>query len=47
MNFGILILVFLGGAIGLLTWIYLIVSLFGMIGYKIYRSIKYHVSLYD
>ena len=41
------IVVIIGGGTGLLSCLYIIVSLFGMIGYKIYRQIRYHASLYD
>ena len=41
------IVVIIGGGTGLLSCLYIIFSLFGMIGYKIYRKIRYHASLYD
>lgn len=47
MNIGYLILIIFGGALGLLSTLYIVVSLFATIGYKIYRKIKYGVSLYD
>lgn len=47
MNIGILILVIFGGAIGVLSSLYILVSLFGTLGYKIYRKIKCSASLYD
>lgn len=47
MNIGLWILVFIGGATGALSTLYLLVSLFAVISYKIYRKIKYHASLYD
>ncbi len=47
MNIGYLILIIFGGSIGLLSTLYIIVSLFATIGYKIYRKIKYGMSLYD
>lgn len=47
MNIGYLILIIFGGSIGLLSTLYIVVSLFATIGYKIYRKIKYGISLYD
>ncbi len=47
MNIGLWILVFIGGATGALSTLYLLVSLFAVIFYKVYRKIKYHTSLYD
>ncbi len=47
MNIGLLILIVIGGAAGGLSTIYIAVSLFGTLGYKIYRKIKYGMSLYQ
>ncbi len=47
MNIGILILVILGGAAGLLSTLYLVVSMIGTLAFKIYRAIRYHKSLYS
>lgn len=47
MNIGILLLVILGGAAGVLSTLYLIVSMIGTLIYKIYRSLRYHTSLYS
>lgn len=47
MNIGLWILVFIGGATGALSTIYIIISLFAMIFYKLYRKFKYHASIYD
>ena len=41
MNIGLLILIIIGGAAGGLSTIYIAVSLFGTLGYKIYRKIRY------
>lgn len=41
------IVIIFGGGIGLFSCLYIVVSLFGTIGYKIYRKFKYHMSLYD
>lgn len=46
MNIGYLILTIFGGAVGALSTLYIIVSLLGTIGYKIYRKIKFGISLY-
>lgn len=47
MNIGVMILVVIGGLTGFLSSLYMVGFLVGVIGYKIYRSIRYHVSLYD
>lgn len=47
MNPIILILVIIGGAAGGLSTLYIVLSLFGTLGYKIFRKIKYGMSLYD
>lgn len=47
MNIGILILIIVGGASGGLSTLYIAASLFGTLGFKIYRKIKYGKSLYD
>ncbi len=47
MNIGILILIIIGGLTGFISTAYMVLSLIGTIAYKIYRSLKYHVSLYD
>lgn len=47
MNIGLLILIIIGGAAGGLSTIYIAVSLFGTLGYKIYRKIRYGMSLYS
>lgn len=47
MNIGLLILMIVGGGISVVTTLYLIISMFGMIGYKIYRAIRFGASLYD
>lgn len=41
------ILVILGCVAGVGTTLYIIVSFFITVGYKIYRMAKYHMSLYD
>lgn len=47
MNIGLLILIVIGGAAGGLSTIYIAVSLFGILGFKIYRKIRYGMSLYQ
>lgn len=47
MNIGVLILIAVGGISGGLSTLYLAVSLFGTLGFKIYRKIKYGISLYN
>ncbi len=47
MNIGLLILIVIGGAAGGLSTLYIAVSLFGILGYKIYRKIRYGMSLYS
>lgn len=47
MNIGLLILIVIGGVAGGLSTLYIAVSLFGTLGYKIYRKIRYGMSLYS
>lgn len=47
MNIGVILLVFIGGAVGILSTLYLVVSMIWVLIYKIYRKIRYHASLYD
>lgn len=47
MDILIWIVIIIGGGTGLLSSLYIIVSFFAMIGYKIFRKCKYHASLYD
>lgn len=47
MNIVTLVIMIVGGAAGFLSTLYIIVSLFGTLGYKIYRKIKYGISLYN
>lgn len=41
-----IIIMVIGGLSGALSTLYIIVSLFATIGYKIYRKVKYGISLY-
>jgi len=45
MNIGILIVMIIGGAAGLLSTAYLLISLPAVIVWKIYRSIRYKIKL--
>lgn len=47
MNIGLIILLIVGGGISIVTTLYLIVSMFAVIGFKIFRKIKYGISLYN
>lgn len=47
MNILLWIVVIVGGGIGLFSCLYIVASLIGTICYKIYRKLKYHMSLYD
>jgi hypothetical protein len=47
MNIGLWILVLIGGVAGALSTFYIIISLFATIIYKIYRKVKYNISLFD
>ncbi|MDE7267775.1 MAG: hypothetical protein K2N89_09965 [Lachnospiraceae bacterium] len=47
MNIVLWILIFIGGATGALSAVYIMISLFAMIFFKLYRKVKYHISLYD
>lgn len=47
MNIGVLILIVVGGVSGGFSTLYIAVSFFGTLGYKIYRKIKFGISLYN
>lgn len=47
MNIVIWIFIIIGGTAGALSSLYIVVSLFAVIIYKIYRAVRYHVSVYD
>ena len=47
MNIGLYLVVFAGAAVGLLSSLYIVVSLVWTIAYKIYRKIKFGVSIYN
>lgn len=47
MNIGMFLVIVIGGLVGVLSTVYCAISLVAVIAYKIYRSLKYHISLYD
>lgn len=47
MNIGVLLLVIVGGSAGALSTLYIVFSLFGTLGFKIFRKIKYGTSLFN
>ncbi len=47
MNIGLYLVVFAGAAVGLLSSLYIVVSLVWTIACKIFRKIKFGMSLYD
>ena len=47
MNIGMWILIIVGGAVGVLSTLYCILSLPVIIVWKCFRSIKYKISLFD
>lgn len=47
MNPFMLLIIILETVVGIGSCLYVVVSLFGTLGYKIYRCCKYHMSFYD
>ncbi len=47
MNILIYIVAIFGGIVGVVATLYATFSIPAIVVYKIYRSLKYHVSLYD
>ncbi len=47
MSIGMWIMMIIGGAAGLFSTLYLVLSIFVVIFYKIYRKVRYGISLYD
>ena len=47
MNIFMLLLTLIGGVSGLVSTLYIIVSMFVVIFYKIYRKTRYHISFYN
>lgn len=46
MNILLTVIMIVGGAAGLLSTLYIVVSLFGTLGFKIYRKVVKGISLY-
>lgn len=47
MSIGLWVLVAIGGAAGFLSTMYILVSLFAVIFYKIFRRVRYGISMFD
>ncbi len=47
MSIGMWIITIIGGAVGILSTLYIVVSIFAVLIYKIYRKVKYHIALYN
>lgn len=47
MNIGLIIFAIFGSLVGLLSTLYIVVSLFWILGYKIWRKVKHGTPLYD
>ena len=47
MNIVVIIIAVIGAAAGIGSTVAIVASLFGTIGYKIYRKIKYGISLFN
>ena len=47
MNIGLIIFAIFGSIVGLLSTLYIVVALFVILGYKIYRKAKFHTPLYN
>lgn len=47
MNIGMLLIVILMALLGGGSCIYIVISMFGILGKKIYRKIRYGASMYD
>ncbi len=41
------LVVIIGGGFSLVVCLYMVLSLIGMVAYKIYRKVRFHASLYD
>lgn len=46
MNILLTVIMIIGGAAGLLSTVYIVISLFGTLGFKIYRKLFKGISLY-
>lgn len=47
MSIGMWIITIIGGAAGILSTLYIVVSILTVLVYKVYRKAKYHISLYN
>ena len=47
MNIGVWIMIIVGGTAGVLSTLYLFLSMPVILVWKIYRKFRYHISLYD
>lgn len=47
MSAGMWIIIILGGAAGLLSTMYIVVSIFAVLFYKFYRKCRHHISLFN
>lgn len=47
MNFGMIIIMILGAGLAIATTGYLVVSIFAVIGYKLFRKVKYGTSVFN
>lgn len=47
MSIGLWILIIIGGAVGFLSTMYIMVSLFAVLFYKLFRRIKHGISIFD
>ncbi len=47
MSIGMWILIIVGGAAGLLSTMYILVSLFAVIFHKLFRKIRHGISMFD
>ena len=46
-SIGLWLIIIVGGLAGILSSLYVVISLFGTLGYKIYRKCKLGISLYN
>ncbi len=47
MSVGLWVLVVIGGAVGFLSTMYILVSLFAVIFYKLFRRMKHGISMFE
>lgn len=47
MNIVSLLILIIGGAAGIFSTFYIVISLFATLGYKMYRKIKYGISMFN